>query len=280
MSSAKTSRAVSGASSSPRDPGAARMPLPAAERDLFRLAQGAGSDAECEEARECLLQRYERLALRLARRFSDRGEAREDLEQVARIGLLNSMRRFDPDRGVRFTTYATQTVLGELKKHFRDRGWGLRVPRSLQELNLTARRAADRLSQELGRSPSVEEVASASGRAREQTREALELGQQAYELASRDEATDDGEGGTSALGEVVAERQSPIADFRAMTEADALLDALPTRLRSIVRWRHLEGLSQTEIAGRLGISQMHVSRLYRRAIAALQAMQDDEGAGG
>ncbi len=254
------------------------MPLPSDESGLFRLAQGGGSDAEREEARETLLARYERLALRLARRFVDRGEAREDLEQVARIGLLNSMRRFDPDRGVRFTTYATQTVLGELKKHFRDRGWGLRVPRSLQEMNLTARRAADRLSQELGRSPSVEEVASAIGRSREQTLEALELGQQAYELASLDEVTDDGEGGASALGEVVADRESALADFRTMTEATALLDALPTRLRAIVRWRHLEGLSQTEIARRLGISQMHVSRLYRRAIAALQAMQeDDEG---
>ncbi len=248
------------------------------ERDLFRFAQGADGEERQGAARDELVIRYERLALRLARRFSDRGEAQEDLDQVARIGLVHSIRRFDPDRGVQFTTFATQTILGELRKHFRDRAWGIHVPRSLQELNLLARRATDELTQRLGRSPTVDEVAFAIGKPRELALEALEIGQNAYELASLDEPSIDEEGSSTPLLELVEDPGiGGTRDFRDLAEADSLLDALPARMRVIVRWRHLEGLSQSEIAARLGISQMHVSRLYRRAITALHAMLQEEG---
>lgn len=250
------------------------------ERDLFRLAQGARGDEEQGLARERLVSRYERLALRLSRRFSDRGEAQDDLDQVARIGLVHSIRRFDPDRGVQFTTFATQTILGELRKHFRDRAWGIHVPRSLQELNILARRATDELTQRLGRSPTLDEVASAIGRPREIALEALEIGQNAYDLASLDDSATDEEGSSTPLLELIEDTGiGGTRDFRDLAEAASLLDALPSRMREIVQWRHLEGLSQTEIAGRLGISQMHVSRLYRRAMAALHAMLHEEGDG-
>lgn len=244
------------------------------ETVLFRQAQSANEEV-AQAAQAELLYLYERLAVSLAHRFADRGEPPEDLEQVARLGLLRALQRFDPERGVRFATYATQTIAGELKKHFRDRGWGVHVPRSLQEVNLAARRAADSLTQRLGRSPTVDEIAAVIGHSSEVTLEALELGQQAYELLSLDEAAgDDEEGG--AMGEFVATGSGAVSDFRDLAEAQTLLDSLPLRLRQIVRWRHLEGLSQTEIAARLGISQMHVSRLYRRAIAMIHTFLSDD----
>jgi RNA polymerase sigma-B factor len=248
------------------------------ERELFHRAQAADEQRGDIGAREELVRRYERLALRLARRFAERGEAQEDLDQVARIGLLHSIRRFDPSRGVQFTTFATHTVLGELRKHFRDRAWGVHVPRSLQELNLLARRATEDLSQRLGRSPTIDEVASAIGRPRELALEALEIGQNAYELASLDDGAPDDEGTTTPMVELLIDTGiGGTRDFRELAEANSLLEALPPRMSLIVRWRHLDGLSQTEIARRLGISQMHVSRLYRRALDALHAMLDDEG---
>jgi RNA polymerase sigma-B factor len=249
------------------------------ERVLFAQAQSADSPEDSRAAQAELVHLYERLALSLARRFSDRGEPAEDLEQVARLGLLRALQRFDPDRGFRFATFATQTVVGELKKHFRDRGWGIHVPRSLQEINLAARRAADALTQKLGRSPTVDEIAGTIGHTPEATLEALELGQQAYELLSLDETTSDDDEG-AAIGDFIATDADAVADFRDLAEAETILDGLPHRLRQIVRWRHLEGLSQTEIAGRLGISQMHVSRLYRRAIGIIHASLDEDESGG
>jgi len=249
------------------------------ERGLFGHAQAPASPDDGALAREALLTLYERLALSLARRFAERGEPVEDLEQVARLGLLNSIRRFDPDRGVQFATYATQTIVGELKKHFRDRGWGLHVPRSMQELNLAARKAADALTQELGRSPTIAEIAGHLGKPTELTLEALELGQQAYELLSLDETPGDED--EVSVGEAIARPDASGVDFRDLAEAKVLLDGLPKRLRLIVVWRHLDGLSQSEIARKLGISQMHVSRLYRKAVSALQELvAEGEGKSG
>jgi len=249
------------------------------EKVLFRQIQ-SDDEESIEAAQAELVFLYDGLALSLAHRFSERGEPVEDLQQVARLGLLRALRRFDAERGVRFATYATQSVVGELKKHFRDRGWGVHVPRSLQEVNLAARRASDTLTQQLGRSPTVDEIAGSIGQSPEMTLEALELGQQAYELLSLDEAAGDDEEGT-VVGDFIASGAGATSDFRDLAEAETILDALPTRLRKIVRWRHLEGLSQTEIAARLEISQMHVSRLYRRAISMIHAsLADDESSGG
>jgi len=249
------------------------------EKVLFRQIQ-SDDEESIEAAQAELVFLYDGLALSLAHRFSERGEPVEDLQQVARLGLLRALRRFDAERGVRFATYATQSVVGELKKHFRDRGWGVHVPRSLQEVNLAARRASDTLTQQLGRSPTVDEIAGSIGQSPEMTLEALELGQQAYELLSLDEAAGDDEEGT-VMGDFIASGAGATSDFRDLAEAETILDALPTRLRKIVRWRHLEGLCQTEIAARLEISQMHVSRLYRRAISMIHAsLADDESSGG
>lgn len=245
------------------------------EPALFGLAQGAGTPEEQRLAQETLLQQYERLALALSRRFYDRGEPEEDLDQVARLGLLNAIARYEPERGTRFATYAAQTIVGEIKRYFRDKSWGLRVPRYLQEINLAARRAAESLTMSLGRSPTIGEIAASVGQPPEVTLEALELGR-AHDLMSLDESVSAEDEVGTPVGEMLG-ASGTLADFRDALEARVLVDSLPPRMRTIVLLRHLHGLSQAQIAERLGISQMHVSRLYRRALATLHAELQDGG---
>lgn len=242
---------------------------------LFARLRGASDSQEREVLRAELAARHERLVMAVASRYRDKGEPLEDLAQVGRVALLNAIDRFDPDRGVRFTTYAMETVSGEIKRYFRDRGWGLRVPRRLQELNIAARRAGERLAHELGRSPTIAEIASAIGESEERTVEALEIGQRAYELASLDDLLSDDDT-VGSVSNQIAERESPIADFRALAEIKVALAELPPRLRAIVVWKFVEGYSQSEIAQRLGISQMHVSRLQARAVEQLRRILAQE----
>jgi RNA polymerase sigma-B factor len=220
--------------------------------------------------RDQLVEAHLGLAEYLARRFNNRGEPLDDLVQVASVGLVKAVDRFDPERNVEFSTYATHTIVGELKRYFRDKGWAVRAPRRMQELYLRLSKVISSLSQELGRSPTVEELAAEAEVSTEEVLEALEAGQ-AYRFASLDAPAP----GAEEEGESVGSRFG--ADDPHMIDADnraslsPLLSRLPEREQLILHMRFFEGLTQSEIATRLEISQMHVSRLLARSLAQLRA---------
>jgi RNA polymerase sigma-B factor len=216
-------------------------------------------------ARSELAERMLPLARSLARRYAGKGEPLEDLEQVASLGLLKAIDRFDISRDVRFATFAVPTIAGELKRHFRDRGWMLRVPREIQELCARVVRAREALTRDLGRSPTVEEVAGALDTGVEQVLEALRAAD-AYRMMSLDEPLADGAGALEAIGG--DDEGFALAEHRVMLSPG--LAGLGDREREIVRLRYYEGLTQREIARAVGVSQMHVSRLIRRSIDAMR----------
>jgi RNA polymerase sigma-B factor len=216
-------------------------------------------------ARAELAERMLPLARSLARRYAGRGEPLDDLEQVASLGLLKAIDRFDVSRDVRFATFAVPTIVGELKRHFRDRGWMLRVPRDIQELCARVARCRETLTRELGRSPTVPEVASTLGAAVEQVLEALRAAD-AYRMMSLDEPLAEGAGALDAIGG--DDEGFELAEHRVLLRRG--LDGLGAREREIVRLRFYEGLTQREIARAVGVSQMHVSRLIRRSIDAMR----------
>jgi RNA polymerase sigma-B factor len=216
-------------------------------------------------ARAELAERTLPLARSLARRYAGKGEPLEDLEQVASLGLLKAIDRFDVSRDVRFATFAVPTIAGELKRHFRDRGWMLRVPREIQELSARVVRCREALTRELGRSPTVDEVATALDAGIEQVLDALRAAD-AYRLMSLDEPLADGAGVLEAIGE--EDEGFELAEHRVLLSRG--LDGLGEREREIVRLRYYEGLTQREIARAVGVSQMHVSRLIRRSIDAMR----------
>ena len=217
-------------------------------------------------ARDELVVRMLPLARSLARRYRDRGEPLDDLEQVASVGLIKAIDRFDLGREVKFTTFAVPTIVGEIKRHFRDRGWMVRVPREVQELSTRLTATRERLTRELGRSPTIDELAAGAGATTEQVLEALDAGD-AYRLMSLDEPlADDGSGMLDMLGG--EDENFERAEQRMLL--DSGFEVLAQREREILRLRFCEGLTQREIADVVGISQMHVSRLIRRSIDALR----------
>jgi len=209
------------------------------------------------------------LAEFLARRFANRGEPLDDLIQVASLGLFKAVGRFDPERGVEFSTYATHTIVGELKRHFRDKGWAIRAPRRMQELYLRLGKVVGTLGQELGRSPTIAELAAEVEVSEEEVLEALEAGQ-AYRFASLD-APAGGDSDGESLGARMGSEDSELAGAEQRADLSPLLAILPPRERLILHLRFFDGLTQSEIAERLGISQMHVSRLLARSVAQLRA---------
>jgi RNA polymerase sigma-B factor len=216
-------------------------------------------------AREELAERMLPLARSLARRYIGKGEPLDDLEQVASLGLLKAIDRFDVTRDVRFATFAVPTIAGELKRHFRDRGWMLRVPRDIQELSARVVRARESLTRELGRSPTVAEVSSTLGAGVEQVLEALRAAD-AYRMMSLDEPLAEGAGALEAIGG--EDGGYELAEHRVLLRCG--FDGLSEREREIVRLRYYEGLTQREIARAVGVSQMHVSRLIRHSIDAMR----------
>ncbi|HEY6762599.1 MAG TPA: SigB/SigF/SigG family RNA polymerase sigma factor [Baekduia sp.] len=216
-------------------------------------------------ARDEVAARMLPLARSLARRYANKGEPLDDLEQVACVGLIKAIDRFDLSRDVRFATYAVPTIAGELKRHFRDRGWMMRVPREVQELSGKIGIVRERLVHDLARSPTVAELARATATDEDRVLEALAAAE-AYRTLSLDQPFQDGTGPLEAIGDddLGFER----AEARAML-ADGLHE-LPAREREIVRLRYYEGLTQREIAEHIGISQMHVSRLIRRTVQQLR----------
>jgi RNA polymerase sigma-B factor len=220
--------------------------------------------------REQLIMLHMNLVRFLARKYSGRGEPLDDLIQVGVIGLMNAIDRFDTTRGIRFATYATPTIVGEIRRYFRDRGWAVKVPRRLQETNLAASRAMDSLTQKLGRAPTIKEIAAAIDASEEETMEAMELGS-IYEPSSLEQEVDsEHDDSHSVLGDYVGKEDEAIAAMESNDRIQDALSRLSPRERAIIELRFFENLSQIEVAKRLRISQMHVSRIQQRALAKLR----------
>jgi RNA polymerase sigma-B factor len=219
--------------------------------------------------RDELVEAHIPLARFLARRFDHRGESTDDLLQVALLGLLKAIERFDPTRGLQFSTFATPTIVGELKRHFRDKGWAVRVPRRMQELHLQLANAVGTLTQEHGRSPTPSDVAARLGVSEEAVLEAMEAGG-LYRLTSLDGAATSDEDGTD-LARMIGEDDPEFERVEQRSQLYELLGTLPERERAIVYLRFFDGLTQSEIAARIGISQMHVSRLLARSVDHLRS---------
>ena len=220
-------------------------------------------------AREQLIEQYMSLVRSLARRYSYRGEQLDDLVQIGSIGLIKAIDRFDVTRGVELTTYATPNIIGEIKRHFRDRGWAVRVPRGLQELNVQLSKLVEGLTVQYGRSPTIPELAKAAGVEEEEVLEALESGRAYSTLSlSQGSSSEDGEDldPLESLGEI--EHEYEVSEDRAVLAPG--FKVLDERERRILHLRFFEGLTQSQIAQQVGISQMHVSRLIRRALEKIR----------
>ena len=238
-------------------------------RELFREYKKAGNEDERARSRERLVDHHIGLVEFLARRFRNRGEPLEDLIQVGTIGLLKAIDRFDLEREVEFSTYATPTIVGELKRHFRDKGWAVRVPRPLQELHLELTKVVGHLGQELGRSPTVSEIATEMSVSEETVLEGLEIAQ-AYSLASIDAPIDGGDGDTTSFAEQMGGEDEHLENLEYRASLAPEIAKLPERERKILYLRFFKAMTQSEIADRLGISQMHVSRLLNRTLSQLR----------
>jgi RNA polymerase sigma-B factor len=247
----------------------ARDPAFEQERELELF----GRLPEDRDAREEIIELHAPLARYLASRFKGRGEAFEDLVQVAMVGLIKAVDRFDPTREVRFSTYASATVVGEIKRHFRDRAWALRVPRRLQETGLQVSKAVATLHQERGRSPTIGEIAERIGATEEEVREAMDA-MTAYTADSLDAPAGDAE--ASSIDRLRADepRFALLEEWESV--APALRD-LPTREKTILYLRFFRGRTQSQIAEEVGISQMHVSRILTRTLRALRAAVEADG---
>lgn len=217
-------------------------------------------------AREELVMLYRPLAEYLARRFRSKGEQVDDLIQVASIGLLKAIDRFDTGREVKFSTYAIPTIVGELKRHFRDTGWAVKVPRRLQERSLQLRKVIADLTQSLGRSPTVAEIAARSSMTEEEVLEALEA-VRAHTAEGLEGPTNNEDAGPS---DVLGEEDEQLEQLEEWADVAPLLRHLPARERNLLYYRFVCGLPQSQIAEHLGISQMHVSRLLARTLAQLR----------
>ena len=238
-------------------------------RSLFSAYQRARDDEDRARCRARLVEQYIGLVEFLARRFRNRGEPLEDLVQVGTIGLLKAIERFDLDREVEFSTYATPTIVGELKRHFRDKGWAVRVPRRLQELHLELTKVVGDLGQELGRSPTVAEIAESAGTDEESVLEGLEIAQ-AYNFTSLDAPIDNDEAGAVSFADQLGADDESLENLEYRASLAPEMSKLPERERKILYLRFYGGLTQSEIAERMGISQMHVSRLLNRTLARLR----------
>jgi RNA polymerase sigma-B factor len=244
-------------------------PLPKAQvRRLFGTLRRTNDP----DARKALIEAHLGLVEYLARRFAGRGEPLDDLIQVATIGLVKAVDRFDPDREVEFSTYAAPTIVGELKRHFRDKGWAVRVPRRIQELSLRLGPSIARLNQDLGRSPTIAEIASAIEATEDEVLEAIDSGH-AYSLLSLDAAS--GEDGPS-IHDRFADQDERLEALEDALSVEPLLSRLAPRERQLVHLRFFKGMTQTQIAKELGISQMHVSRLLARTLAELRTLLEQE----
>jgi RNA polymerase sigma-B factor len=223
-------------------------------------------------AREALVERFLPLARQLARRYQRGGEPLDDLNQVASLGLLKAIDRFEPDRPTAFSSFAVPTILGELKRHFRDRGWSVRVPRDLQEMSVRVEKVAETMGRELGRAPTPAEIADEIGITTERVLEAREAAG-AYRAVSLDRPREDEEG--EGVAETFGAEDPGFGLAEDAATVESLMSVLSDREREVLRLRFAEDLTQSEIGARVGVSQMHVSRLIRQAVARLRAAAED-----
>jgi RNA polymerase sigma-B factor len=220
-------------------------------------------------AREALVERFLPLARQLARRYQRGGEPLDDLVQVASLGLLKAIDRFDPERETAFSSFAVPTILGELKRHFRDKGWSVRVPRDLQELAVKVDRVGEQMSRELGRAPTPAEIAESVGASTEQVLEAREASA-AYRAVSLDRPRDDDDEEAGGIADSVGIEDPGFSLAEDAATVERLMRVLSEREREVLRLRFAEDLTQSEIGARVGVSQMHVSRLIRQSVARLR----------
>ncbi len=241
-------------------------------RELFRRYKQDGD----MDAREKLVMSHMNLVRFLANKFKNRGEPLDDLMQVGYLGLLKAIDRFEPDRGLEFTTYATPTIMGEIKRHFRDKGWSVRVPRRLQELSAKVNQATDTLTTQLQRSPKVEEIAEYLDASVDDVLEAMESSSAYSSVPLEAPSGGESDDAPSVIDRYVTEDSDlAFTDDRLVLE-EALRDFSP-REREIIELRFLKGMTQIEIAQKLGISQVQVSRLLRRTLKKVQDKIDPEG---
>jgi len=236
-------------------------------REMFLRYSATGD----QHLREGLVARHMNLVHFLAGKFAHRGEPPEDLVQVGSLGLLKAIDRYDPERGVEFSSFATPTILGEIKRYFRDRGWALKVPRRLQELNRSVQEATDKLSHANGRPPTPDELSRQLGIPREEVLEAMELESSNRLLSLESEVNGDEESRYSPLLNYLGRPDLDLEHLEDRIVIRRALHHLSERERRLIYLRFFEGLPQAEIGQRLGISQMHVSRLLARSLARLRS---------
>jgi RNA polymerase sigma-B factor len=245
------------------------------ERDaetLFRRFAASRDD----RLRKQLVHMHQNLVRYLASKFVSRGEPLEDLVQVGTIGLINAIDRFDNDRGIKFPTYATPTIVGEIRRYFRDKAWSLKVPRRLQELNLAASKAQEALGVKFGRPPTIREVAERIGATEEETLEAIELGN-AYDTVSLDsQMSSDTDPSATTLGEFIGAEDPALRKLEDYGDLSHAIEHLEPRERMIIVYRFFSDMSQADVANKLNISQMHVSRLQNQALRTLRRILSDQ----
>jgi RNA polymerase sigma-B factor len=233
------------------------------------MATAERGSALWQTLRDELVSRHLPLVHFLVRRFRGRGEPLDDLVQVATIGLIKAVDRFDPDRGIEFSTYATPTVVGEVKRHFRDRGWAIRVPRRLQENILAVSRVSAELFGRLSRSPTIAELAAGTELTEEDVLEAIESSH-AYTTVSLDAEMDDVKTASAPSHPAAGDAQAALEGVEHRASLRPLLGQLDERERQIILLRFFANMTQSEIAAEVGVSQMHVSRLLGRTLARLR----------
>jgi len=258
---------VEGAYPPPQQDRAARS------REDRRLLERYHRDGD-SAAREALVERFLPLARQLARRYQRGGEQLDDLVQVASLGLLKAIDRFDASRETAFSSFAVPTILGELKRHFRDKGWSVRVPRDLQELAVRVDRVSDELGRDVGRAPTPAEIAESIGTTTEAVMEAREAAA-AYRAVSLDRPRDEDDDADTGMSDHVGAEDPGFGLAEDAATVERLMRVLTDREREVLRLRFAEDLTQSEIGARVGVSQMHVSRLIRQAIAQLRDAADE-----
>ncbi|BBZ49228.1 RNA polymerase sigma factor SigF [Mycobacterium heidelbergense] len=238
--------------------------------EMFRELAGVGTDSmEFQRQREKIVERCLPLADHIARRFEGRGEPRDDLVQVARVGLVNAVVRFNVEAGSDFVSFAVPTIMGEVRRHFRDNSWSVKVPRRLKELHLRLGAATADLSQRLGRAPTATELAAELDMERDEVVEGLVAGS-SYNTLSIDTGGGGDDDDARAIGDTLGDVDAGLDRIEDREALRPLLEALPERERMVLVLRFFESMTQTQIAERVGISQMHVSRLLAKSLARLR----------
>jgi len=235
-------------------------------RQLQRTTEGS---ADYIEQRDAIIERCLPLADHIARRFEGKGEARDDLLQVARIGLINAVKRFDVEMGSDFASFAVPTIMGELRRHFRDNSWSVKVPRRMKELHLQIGTASAEMSQRLGRAPTASELATELGIDRDEVLDGLMAGS-SYKTTSIDGAAGSGSEDRPSLAETLGDVDPGLEKVEYREALRPLLEELPERERTVLVLRFFESMTQSQIAAKVGISQMHVSRLLAKTLAQLR----------